>query len=117
MKQLAVERIARGQDTTEARNEIMGMRVADAENRCRTLAQENQRIRCVCLDVRMCVCVSFECPCAHALSASLLRAALPFGCALCIAICAPLSFVTVYHFLKHAGNCCMKTRKPRGTLR
>jgi hypothetical protein len=46
MKQLAVERIARQQDTTEARSEIMTWRVADADKRCQTLAQENQRLRC-----------------------------------------------------------------------
>eukprot|EP00983_Pelagomonas_calceolata_P132679 1161896-Pelagomonas_calceolata.AAC.5 len=47
MKQIAIERITRLQDTSEARSEIMGWRVADAEQRSKTLLQENQRLRCV----------------------------------------------------------------------
>jgi len=45
MKQIAIERITRLQDTSEARSEIMGWRVADAEQRSKTLLQENQRLR------------------------------------------------------------------------
>jgi len=46
IKQLAVERIVRQHDTTEARSEIMGWRVADAERRCHGLQMENQSLRC-----------------------------------------------------------------------
>jgi len=45
VKQLAVERIVRQHDTTEARSEIMGWRVADAERRCHGLQLENNSLR------------------------------------------------------------------------
>lgn len=47
MKQIAIERITRQQDTTEARSEIMTWRLADADQRSKSLMQENQRLRWV----------------------------------------------------------------------